>query len=64
MKDTWNNAYALWVDGVQTKIELLGTSKSRAYEMLADEWYKYHPGTPPPAKRRCKLEFIEGTRNY
>ena len=62
-RDTWNKIYALLVDGNPTEIELAGTSKTSAYTMLEHEWSITYPDTPLPARRRCKLEYIESTRN-
>ena len=62
-RNTWYNIYALWVDGRKTDIELIGASKTKAYEMLPDQWYAHRRGERPPPKSRCKLVYIESTRD-
>lgn len=60
-RPTYEIHYALYVDGAKTKVELVGSSKADAYEMLADQWYLYRKDDVPH-KRRCKLQELERVR--
>jgi len=55
-------SYRLYVDGRPTKVEVVGSSKTDAYKMLADQWALYYPQQDLPARRRCKLVYIERVR--
>ena len=61
MVEDWEHAYELHVDGQPTGVQMLGSSKTEAYEMVADQWKLTYPDQPLPKRYRCKLEPIDST---
>ena len=61
-RPTYEITYALYIDGKETPVELVGTSKAAAYETLADHWSAHGRGNSPPPKRRCRLVEIDRVR--
>lgn len=56
----WEYAYELYVDGKPMGIEVLGSNKTEAWEMVEGQWKIVRKNEPLPKRYRCKLEIIEG----
>lgn len=62
-RDQWEIFYRLYVDGEETEVVLVGSSKSDAYKNSFErQWEIVYPDKPVPKKRRCKLEEEERWR--
>ncbi len=60
MRPNWEYAYELYVDGKATGIEVLGSNKTEAYQMVEEQWKLTHKDVPLPKRYRCKLEIVDG----